>query len=566
MLKQLSISQFVIIDEVVLDFKNGLTTLTGETGAGKSIMLDALGLVLGDEGETDMVRMGAEAAVIRAVIGLSEAHPAWQVLEKNGLPVTPNLSIKRVLAREGRNECLINDQETNLDVLKELGATLIEIHGQFANASIMDPVYQRDALDSFGGYKELLKGTADAWHTLRALEKALEEEKKFMANAAAERVELTALVAEMKALRIKAGEYEQMVIDQKELTRQKMVGETLQSVQAQMVAGSGAERSLSGASRIIDKQKFLDMDVLAPLAEKLFKALEFARESTTELFRLMPMYEVDIERLHKIEERIGKFQKIAAKKEAEPATLPELYITLDARLKRILAAPEMIKALEDQVMSARGVYLKNSQALSKARMKAAKELSEAITKEFKPLKLGSAEFLVEVTELGSNRWGPTGINEVVYTARTNLGMPFSTIAKTASGGELARMILALKVILQAVQVTTTLIFDEVDTGIGGAAAAAVGERIAKLADKTQVLVITHSPQVASRGDQHLSVSKSSDGEKTIMHVKTLSEEQRTDEIARMLSGDTITPEAKAAAVSLINEANNASKVRRSSAA
>jgi DNA repair protein RecN (Recombination protein N) len=470
--------------------------------------------------------------------------------------------LRRVLGREGRNESYLNGQPVELDVMQELGATLIEIHGQFANVNIMDPVHQRAMLDSFGGYKDLLKGTENAWITLRALEKALDDEKRFMANAAAERIELTAMVAEMKKMKIKTGEYEQMVIDQRELTRQKLVGECLQSVQAQMVAGNGAERSLSGASRIIDKQKFLDADVLEPLSIKIAQALQFARDATTELFNIMPNYEVDIERLHKIEARLERCNKIAAKRDVDPHTLPEVYIVLDARLNRILAAPELIKELEDKVMVARGEYLKNSQALSKERIKAAKELSEAITKEFQPLKLGSAAFLVEVNELPSHQWGPTGINEIIYTARTNFGMPFSTIAKTASGGELARMILALKVILQAVQVTTTLIFDEVDSGIGGSAAAAVGERIAKLADDTQVLVITHSPQVAARGEHHLSVSKSSDGYKTTTHVQALTEEERRTEVARMLAGDTITPEARAAAISLINEALAASKVRR----
>jgi DNA repair protein RecN (Recombination protein N) len=563
MLKKLNISQFVIIDEVNLDFKNGLTTLTGETGAGKSIMLDALGLILGDAGDAEMVRLGADQATIEAHLEMQNEHPTWAILKKHGLDIPPPVfRMRRVLTRDGLNESYINDQSVPLEVMQELGAVMIEIHGQFANTNITNPIYQRDMLDSFGGYKDLLKNTASAWGTMRALEKALEEEKKFMANAAAERVELTALVAEMKLLKAKPGEYEQMEADQKELTRQKLVGETLQSVQAQMVAGSGAERSLSGASRIIEKQKSLDTEVLEPLADKVNKALEYAREATSELFNLMPRYEVDMERLHAIEDRIEKFKKLAAKKNAEPRTLPDLFTTLDARLKRILQAQEMIKELEDKVMSARGDYLKNSQALSEVRSKAAVDLSIAITNEFKPLKLGSAEFLVEVSELPSNEWGPTGINEVVYTARTNLGMPFSTIAKTASGGELARMILALKVILQSVQVTTTLIFDEVDTGIGGSAAAAVGERIAKLADNTQVLVITHSPQVASRGDQHLNVSKTSDGQKTITHVQTLSMEEREDEIARMLAGDTITPEAKANAVSLISEASEAAKIRR----
>ncbi len=563
MLKQLHISQFVIIDEVKLDFKNGLTTLTGETGAGKSIMLDALGLVLGDEGDADMIRVGADKAVIEAVIELKADHPAWDILKQNSINAEPpQLTIRRVLARDGKLEASVNGQPVELETLRKIGAVLVEIHGQFANQGILDPVNQRNMLDAFGSYRPLVEGTANAWNTLRELEKALDDEKRFMANATAERLELTTSVNDLKLLKAKPGEYETMSVDAKELSRQRAVSETLQSVQAQLVAGSGAERSLSGASRIMEKQKTLDPEKLGPLADKLALALKHAQDSTTELFNLMPDFEIDVEKLRKTEERLAKFNAIATKHEADPATLPALYERLDARLKRILKAPELVKELEDKVMSARGEYLKQSQDLSKARVKAAHELSIAITNEFRPLKLGSAEFKVDVTELGSNQWGPHGINDVVYTARTNVGMPFSTIAKTASGGELARMILALKVILQAVQVTTTLIFDEVDVGIGGAAAAAVGERIAKLADATQVLVITHSPQVAARGEQHLSVSKTSDGQKTTTHVKSLSEDERVNEVARMLAGDTITGEAKAAAVSLINEAVAASKARR----
>lgn len=567
MLKKLRISQFVIIDEVDLDFKSGLTTLTGETGAGKSIMLDALGIILGDEGEADMIRTGADQAVIEATLEMKASHPCWDILKKHGFDlVPPQLVLKRVIARDGRNECFINGNPSSIEAMREMGGTMVEIHGQFANANITDAVYQRDALDAFGGYKESLKGTADSWNTLRSLEKALDDEKRFMANSAAERMELQGLVGEMKKLKIKPNEYEGMVVEHTELTRQKLVLETLQSVQAQLVAGSGAVRALSGACRIIDAQIKLDPEILGSIADKLKKSLDMAQAGTTEMYAAMPRFEYDPDRLHKLDERTKSFRRIAEKKEADPNKLYELYLELDARLQRILKAPELIKELEDKVMVARGEYLKHSQALSKARTKAADELSTAITNEFQPLKLGSAAFKVEVSELPSSKWGPFGINEVSYTARTNFGMPFSTIAKTASGGELARMILALKVILQSVQVTDTLIFDEVDTGIGGAAAAAVGERIAKLADNTQVLVITHSPQVAARGEQHLNVSKTSDNQKTITHVKTLSDSERTDEVARMLAGDVITPEAKANAISLITEAKKAAEIRRGKAA
>lgn len=563
MLQQLQINQFIIIENLNLDFNKGLTVMTGETGAGKSILLDALGMILGDDGEVDMVRAGAPESNIVAKLAPNERHQAWKFLDSKNIPHPKSeIVIKRVLSRDGRNESYINDQPIPIEELRELGGVLVEIHGQFANQSITDPRKQLDMLDLSGSYKEILKATTGAWYEMKRLEKELDDERKFMANSAAEREFLSKSVADMRSLRAKQGEYEEIEGKFNEYVRLKTIGEMLQAVQSQLVAGTGAQRMLIGAGKILDGQKNLDTETLAKLGSHIENALQGTREAVEELFILMPRYDINVEDMHATEIRLKKFREIAATHKVEPNTLPQTYLELTARLDRILKAPERIKKLEDTLMETKGIYSRHAHALSAARKKAAKDLSQAITNEMAPLRLPNAQFVVEVTELTSHQWGPLGMNEVNFTARTNPGMPFSTIAKTASGGELARMILAVKVILQKVQPTCTLIFDEVDTGIGGPSAAAVGERLAKLSDDTQTIVITHSPQVASRGERHLKVTKQVIDDMTQTNVAILSLEERNNELARMLAGEEITQEAVAAAKSLIREAERARETRR----
>jgi DNA repair protein RecN (Recombination protein N) len=571
MLQQLSIHQFIIIDELTLDFSRGLTVLTGETGAGKSILLDALGIILGDEGEVDMIRAGSGEARVTARIAPRPDHPVWKILADKNIHRDSNghedsraqeISIERLLTREGANEIRVNGDTLDLETLKSIGDVLVEIHGQFANQSITDPVKQLQMLDLSGGYREILKATTKAWYDMKALERELDDERKFMANTASEREFLGKAVAELRSFKAQPGEYEKLDEQYNEQVRVKTISDMLQSVQSQLVAGTGAQRMLIGAGKILDGHKTKDPETLSKLDSFLMQALDATRMAVEELYILMPKFEVDVEGMTKADTRLKKFRELAAQHKVEPHTLPETFVDCTQRLDRILKAPERIKKLEDTLMETKGVYSRHAHALSSARKAAAKELSASITAEMAPLRLPNAQFVVSVKDLTSAEWGPLGMNTVEFTARTNPGMPFSTIAKTASGGELARMILAVKVILQKVQPTCTLIFDEVDTGIGGPSAAAVGERLAKLSDATQVLVITHSPQVASRGEQHLQVLKSTDGETTRTTVKVLDTETRSNEIARMLSGDEITTEAAAAARSLINEAVKARDARR----
>ncbi len=562
MLKSLNIHEFIIIEDLALTFKPGITVLTGETGAGKSILLDALGLILGDVGEADLIRAGSKDSFVRALFEAGTKHPVWKSLTPYDIEIKNDILIERVLDREGRNDTLVNGKPVPIEIMKDVGYQLCEIHGQFANQSILDPNKQLELLDLVGGYRVLLEQTAKAWWDLKGFEKSLDEERKFMANSAAERDFLSKAVAELKALRTMPGEFEKMDAEYNELVRIRTINEMLQSIQSQLVAGTGAQRLLVSANRVLEKQKNLDPEVLENLVKHMSACLASCHAASDELLVVMPKFEFDAEHMHKVEDRLNKFDAIAEKHEVAGNELPELLIRLDAKLQRILKAPEFIKELEDKVMVAKGEYARKAQALSEARKRSAKDLSEQITAEMPPLKLNRAQFIVEVSELPSNRWSHLGMNEVLFTARINPGMPFTTIAKTASGGELARMILALKVIVQRVQSTETLIFDEIDTGLGGPTASAVGERLARLSDQTQVFVITHSPQVAARGEQHMKVEKTADNKTTTSNVLMLTEEERFDEIARMLAGEEITPEAKAAAQSLMREAARAAVIRR----
>lgn len=562
MLKHLEISQFVIIDELTLNLPSGLTVLTGETGAGKSILLDALGLTFGDAADAGMVRTGASAATITGKFTPPANHERlWQVLAEYGFERTADIIIRRVIHADGKDEPTLNGKPITIEALKDIGSNLVEIHGQFANHDLLQPEKQRELLDLFGGYRELVQGTANEWKNLKAAEAKLEEEKKFIAFASQDRDFLTKSCAEFKKMKLVEGEFQQLNEKHQELLQIKRINEMLQGIQAYLVAGSGATRALAQANHILTKQTSVDGNIMGKITEHMHEAQRHVNATVDEVIRLMPSYEVDMPLLAKTEERLNLMKKIAAQHEVEPDQLLDVYKQMDARLTRLLNAINNLSALQDKVTEAKKNYREKSQLLSKARKKAAADLAVAIKGELALLRLGSVEFVVDVNDMPGNMWGPHGIDEVNYTARTNPGSPFGTIAKIASGGELARMMLGLKVILQQVQHISTLVFDEVDTGVGGPTAAAVGERLAKLALSAQVLVVTHSPQVASRGAQHLNVSKRNDGKTTTSTVRELPENERINEIARMLAGDTLTPEAVANAKSLLAESARATATR-----
>ncbi len=569
MLNRLSIDQFVIIDKLGIDFKPALTVLTGETGAGKSILLDAMGLILGDEPNREAIRSGSEESVIDALFAPREGHPVWQFLIDQELssPQQKEFTIRRTLARKEKDEMLVNGQNVDLELLKKIGTFLVEIHGQFANQNLLDPAHQLNLLDLFGNYPpEILRNVADSLHDVERYKTELEDERVFIARHGHEQMQVQKLVERMNELGMKEGHYEFVESEYARLLTAKETSEAFQGVLANLVASSGAEQALVKSNYILERNENLDKVKLATLFQFLSAALKDTRDAISDMTRLAPDYDIDTKPIYELEEKLIGLREIAAENDIDTAELFQFFERMSAKFTRITNSRARIAELDDLLEKSKQAYRKHAHILSEKRTEAAKLLSEEITNELPPLKLNRAQFLVQVEEKPTTPWTVLGYDEVIFMARMNPGMPFSSIADTASGGEMARLILALKVVVQRVQTIPTLVFDEVDTGIGGAAAAAVGERIAKLADTTQVLVITHSPQVASRGQQHLHVSKKTDGVTTTSVVRQLTEQERIDEISRMLAGDTLTTESHAAAQSLIDEADRAAIVRQQAAA
>ena len=562
MLKRLSIAQYVIITSLSVDFEDGLTVLTGETGAGKSIILDALGLILGEPADLEAIRQGEEESQIEAFFEQPENHAVWPFLTKRGgiLLSGTQLSIRRVIGRSGKDAITVNGASVDLPFLKELGTYLVEIHGQNANQSFLAPESQMALLDAFGAYPpEILANVEKAWDDIGRIAQELEDEKNFLLVAEREKQSIEHTVNELEKLGMQKGIYQAVTEELADMVNTKGLCELFSSINSQLIAQTGIELSLARVERMLATQKD---PILEKIKGHIRVALEQAREAISEMQVLAPTYiDVDTSSIPKLEEQLGGMKAIAAERKVPAEEIFEHYEFLAARLARIRSAPAKIKEFDLKLIRANEVYRGHAQILSEERRKAAEKLSAAITAEMPPLKLLSAQVQIDVTE-NPNARSAKGFNEIVYTARMNPGMPFSPITKTASGGELSRLILAFKMILQEVQAVSTLVFDEIDTGIGGAAAAAVGSRIARLAETTQILVITHSPQVAARGQQHLHVSKKTDGQSTKSVVEALTLEQRIHEVSRMLAGETLTDESLAAARTLIEEARASVEARK----
>lgn len=565
MLKRLTIEQFVIIDRLELDFKAGLTVLTGETGAGKSILLDAMGQILGEPSAPEAIRAGSTEAKLSATFAPPSANPVWKFLGDHNLAdrAQGEFTIYRTVQLVGEDDIRIGEKTIPLDLLHKLGTYLVEIHGQFANQSLLDPDNQLRLLDLSGAFPpEIFENVANALRDVRRYTQELQEENDFLANHKREAPKIEQVVRQFEQLGMRPGFIEETKKKYDRLLTAKVTSEAFQDILAQLIAANGVVMTLSSANNILTKNKNLDTNKMATLAEHLNTSLEHARAAVTEMRRIAPEYDIDTGPIYELEDILAGLQKISKENKVRFDDLQTYYDEQAGKLTRIKNGRERIAELQDLLIKSKNTYRHHAHILTEKRTAAGAVLSEAITAELAPLKLNRAEFLVKVEEQANMPWTELGLNKVTFMARMNPGQPFSPVAETASGGELARLILALKVVLQKVQTTTTLVFDEVDTGIGGAAAAAVGERIALLSDNTQVLVITHSPQVASRNHQHLHVAKQSDGITTTSSVRTLSVSESIDEISRMLAGDVITPESHAAAKSLVDEAKAAQERRQ----
>ena len=558
MLVGLSIHNVVLIERLELSFAAGLTVLTGETGAGKSILLDALGLALGARADSGLVRKGASQAMVAAEFHVAADHAAQHLLAEQGIAAEDSLILRRQVGGDGRSRAFINDQPVSVTFLKTLGEHLIEIEGQFETHGLLDPASHRDLLDGFGGHLTESRATHAAHATWRQAEDALNEAVATLSQARLDEEYLRHAVAELELLDPQPEEETRLAMERQVLMAGSQVIEAVNAAHQDLAGDRGADRALIAAERklqrIADRLGDALGRELAGIASALDRAGVELREAIAGLQNLQQSLDADPARLDRVEERLHALRELARKHRIRADELPGQLAEMKARLTLIDGKSGDLVALKASAAKTREAYLAAAATLSKARAKAAKLLDQAVAKELAPLKLDKAKFVTRIVALPEAQWGEAGQERVAFEVATNPGAEPGPIQRIASGGELARFMLALKVSLARAQPVPTLVFDEVDAGIGGATAAAVGERLKRLADQVQVLVITHSPQVAALGAQHWRVEKKVAKGVTSTDVATLAATARREEIARMLSGATISDEARAAADKLLKGA------------
>ncbi len=553
MLTGLSIRDVVLIESLDLEFGAGLGVLTGETGAGKSILLDALGLALGARADSGLVRQGQAQAVVTVSFDLPAAHPAHELLRDNGLAGEAGepLVVRRIVRADGGSRALVNDQSASVAFLRELGALLVEVHGQHDDRGLLNPRGHRFLLDAFGRIdSEAAERTWRAWGEAEA---ALARAREDLEAAARDREWLDHAVAELTRLAAEPGEEAALAELRSDMQKGARLAEDIAAI-GQLLDGSEGGLSLCRqAARRLERIAG-EHDRLARALEALDRALVEASEAEDQLEAATNALAFDPARLDEAETRLFEIRAVARKHRVDPDALPALAEELAAKLAALEAGEKSLAALETRVRESRAAYLAEAERLTELRTAAAARLDTAVALELAPLKLDSARFRTLVEPLAEAQWAARGRDRVEFEVSTNPGAPFAPLTRIASGGELARFILALKVALAERGDARTMIFDEIDRGVGGAVASAVGERLHRLAAGAQLLVVTHSPQVAARGTSHLLIEKSHEGLVTRTSVQMLDEGRRREEIARMLSGAQVTDEARAQAVRLLEAA------------
>jgi DNA repair protein RecN (Recombination protein N) len=551
MLTALSIRDVVLIEALDLEFGPGLGVLTGETGAGKSILLDALGLALGTRADSGLVRQGAGQATVSASF---ESVPAVAArLAENGIEIDPGepLIVRRIVKADGGSRAFINDQPASATLLRDIGAMLVEIHGQHDDRGLLNPRGHRALLDIFGRLDSA--GVAAAHIRWRDAEAALASAMENAENAARDREWLEHAVAELTAFGPEPGEEATVAEARATIQRGARLAEDLAMVKAHLDGSEGALANLRQAARRLDRIA-PEHALLAEALAALDRAVIEAAEAEDRLARADEAFAYSPEQLEALETRLFDLRALARKHRVDPDSLAALSVELSGRLALIEGGEAALGALANAAAAAQRDYEQAAAALSAARAEAAERLDRAVAAELAPLKLDSARFHTAVTPLPEEQWGAAGRDRVEFEVATNPGAPFAPLIKIASGGELSRFILALKVALAEEGGAATMIFDEIDRGVGGAVASAIGERLVRLASGAQLLVVTHSPQVAARGAAHLLIAKSHDGFVTRTGVVALDDRERREEIARMLSGARITDEARAQADRLLEAA------------
>jgi len=550
MLRQLAIQNVVLVERLELEFERGLGVLTGETGAGKSILLDALGLALGARAETGLVRSGQEAAAVTAELDLGLDHPAHALLREQGIEPERGepLIIRRTLKSDGGSRAFIAGTSVPAGLLRDVGAVAVEIHGQQDDRGLLNPKGHRALLDAFGNLDTA--AVSRAWAEVTRIESELGQARAEAAAAERDREWLEHASGEIESLAPEEGEETSLAEERAAMQAGLKAGESLAGLDDLLGGSEGALALLRQAARRIERGA-ADHPLLGEALASLDRAVIEASEAEDRIARAADALAFDPARLEQVEARLFDIRALARKHRVEPDALAALGVQMREQLAAIEAGGERIAELDRQLLTAREEYAAAADALSRQRREAAGRLDEAVASELAPLKLDSARFRTAVATVEA---GPAGTDRIEFEVSTNPGAPFGPLTRIASGGEMSRFILALKVALAEAGTAATMIFDEIDRGVGGAVASAIGERLARLAETSQVLVVTHSPQVAARASHHYRIEKSHGSDGTRTSVRKLDAAERREEIARMLSGASVTEEARAQASRLLDAA------------
>jgi DNA repair protein RecN (Recombination protein N) len=556
MLTRLSIRDIVLIDRLDIDFASGLSVLTGETGAGKSILLDSFALALGARGDASLVRAGASQGQVTAVFDLEPSHPALALLAENDIAPEDELILRRVQLADGRTRAFVNDQPVSVQVLRSLGGVLVEIHGQHDERALVDAASHRGLLDAYGGLEPEAEEVCRLWALRRDAEAAVREHRAQVERAQREAEWLRHAVEELTRLAPQPGEETTLAERRAGMMQAEKVAEDLRDAHEVIAGANSSVPALAGVVRRLERRTPQAPALVEPAVKALDAALTALEETRSHLEQALRTADFDPAELERIEERLFALRAAGRKYNVAVDELAALAARYQSDIALIDAGEDRLKALDVAATQADADYRAAALALSKARAKAAAALDRAVNGELKPLKLERAKFSTEiVSDLAAG--GPNGIDRIEFWVQTNPGTRPGPLMKVASGGELARFLLALKVVLADRGSAPTLVFDEIDTGVGGAVADAIGLRLAKLAAGVQVLAVTHAPQVAARADRHYLISKDAleKGKRVATRVTELAAERRREEIARMLAGAEITNEARAAAERLIKAAS-----------
>ena len=559
MLAALTISDVVLIDRLHIDFSSGLTVLTGETGAGKSILLDSLSLALGARGDAGLVRAGCDRGQVTAVFDVPKGHPVYELLRENHLGEDGEIILRRVQNADGRTRAFLNDQPIGATLMKQIGAALVEIHGQHDDRALVDTASHRMLLDAFGGHTGEVAEIGHKWQAWQASRRELKTLQAKIEETAREAAYLKSSVEELSVLDPQPDEEEALAARRQAMMAAEKIAGDLNDAFETLNGGGSPIPVLSGLLRGLERKKGQLPELLDPPVAALAESLDRLEEARHGLELALRAADFDAGELERTEERLFALRAASRKFKVPVDRLAELRDTMAADIVDIETGEQRLEALEKQVGIDRERYLTAARLLSDRRQGAAKALTGAVEAELADLKLERARFIVEISS-DEARAGAHGIDEVEFCVQTNPGTRPGPMLKVASGGELSRFLLALKVALADRGSAPTLVFDEIDTGVGGAVAEAIGVRLARLARKVQVLSVTHAPQVAARADGHLLISKTDgkDGEGGDVRtgVEEIAERRRTEEIARMLAGATITDEARAAADKLLASAES----------